>query len=159
MIIYYEWEDDTATKYLLDSHPNQGHTFSHIRGKTSDPTNLPITGYYAGGTTSVTTNTGCSYYTFSDQVGHVSKIELATDSCLNESVVGIQTDDLGTGNGDGAGTKCEEGMNGPTYFGFAPNYIIELGKNNSPSFPDNYESYDVGTVEIAPDLQFFIDCN
>ena len=103
LILYYKWGDSTTSIWTLTAHTTL-HTFSHITG-TGPSGSLPITGFYGGKATSVQTNLG---YTFScpNTVGHISKIEAASDSCLVESTVSSPSTSMDSVNGNGHGVEC-----------------------------------------------------
>ena len=64
-VLHYTWKG-SAKVYNMNEHDKM-HTISHITGTISNG-GLPIKGYYAGGTTKVTTNQSCDII-FTNQVG------------------------------------------------------------------------------------------
>ena len=111
-ILYYSWGSSNIDMWPLTSNA-QLHNFSHITGLTNDSANLPITGYYAGGTMdssgvkAVQTNLGCTI-SFTNMVGHISQIELSSSSCLIESTSSSPSSPIQTHSGNGGGVECSE---------------------------------------------------
>ena len=83
-VLHYLWDSFSLDSYQLTSHGSNAHVFGKITGLGGIGSEFGgLTGYYTGSTASTSTNAGC-LYSFSDLVGHVSKIE-TTGTCLTEA--------------------------------------------------------------------------
>ena len=99
IILYYNWQDSNVRIWTLTSHES-AHTFSLIT-VLSNGSDLPVTGYYAGGTT----GQACP---FSNLKGHISLLNSPNNNCLYESSTSINSSMMYDRHGNGHGVRCLE---------------------------------------------------
>ena len=89
LLVYYNWDNNRAYYYPLEAHGNNLHSHSIILSSPgSSENNLPVRGYYVGGTKDINVSSLCnepdfgltdgarSCFSSNVKVGHLSRIEM-----------------------------------------------------------------------------------